>query len=101
MQAECFEALLIPIADGVSLRLMDEARPARQTCTVTLPHNYTAVPSERRLDAPKPSDRPPFLYDATATENGLNALRIFELRDYSWKLEYEGNAPDVSISSSL
>lgn len=104
MQTLYLEALLIPIASGVSLRLMDEAKaPLEQSFTVELPRDCRAAGSERCMKAAKPGDRPPFIYDATAPERGLNALRIFELRDYGWQLEFgnAANPPQVKITSSL
>jgi hypothetical protein len=101
MQTACLEALRIPVAGGVSLRLADEARPDSPPFTVALPQDVTAVPSERPLDAPQPGDRPPFFYDPAAPERGMNALRIFELRDYLWELESDGPLPEVTVMSSL
>jgi predicted component of viral defense system (DUF524 family) len=101
MQPICLEALRIPITEGVSLRLVDEVRSTTSAFSVTLPLDYTAVLSERSLEAPKPGDRPPFFYDATAPERGLNALRIFEMRDYLWELECAGDPPELIITSSL
>jgi len=59
-----------------------------------------AVSSTRRMDALKPSDRPPFSYDATAPERGMHTLRIFEHRDYYWSLE-GGATESITITSSL
>ena len=101
MQTACLEALLIPVSEGVSLRLSDDARPSRHTCSLSLTEGFTAIPSERTLDAAQPSNRPPFLYDATAPERGLNALRIFELREYAWELEFAGPPTEVTVTSSL
>ena len=53
------------------------------------------------LAASQPANRPPFFYDPAAPERGLNALRIFELRDYLWELESDGPLPQVSVTSSL
>lgn len=103
MQTACLEALLIPIADGVSLRLTDEAWPSSGQFSVTLPQGYRAVPSDRTMEAAQPADRPPFYNDATAPERGLNALRIFELRDYAWELDIEDakKVSKIEITSSL
>jgi predicted component of viral defense system (DUF524 family) len=101
MQTACLEALLIPIAGGVSLRLTDEARPATEAFTVDVAQDITAFPSARRLDASRPADRPPFLYDPDAPERGLNALRIFELRDYLWELDFGGSTKEATVTSSL
>jgi predicted component of viral defense system (DUF524 family) len=101
MQTACLEALRFPVADGVSLRLADEARPDTTGNAVELPHGISAILSDRAMTAHQPSDRPPLFYDATAPERGLNALRIFELRDYLWELESVGPLPPVEVTSSL
>ena len=101
MQIERLEQILIHVGGGISLRLLEEKRPASSAFTVALPQGITAVPSTRLPDAPQPRDRPPFFYDPTAPSRGLNALRIFELRDYLWELKCDGPLPEVIVTSSL
>ena len=102
MQTKRLEQLLIPIGGGVSLWLAEENQQDSSAFTVALPQGMTAVPSTRPLDAPKPSNRPPFFYDLTAPSRGLNALRIFEMRDYSWEIRFDAlTMPDVKVTSSL
>jgi predicted component of viral defense system (DUF524 family) len=101
-----FEALSIPLADGFRLRLEDEARRARgkgRDYPAELADDWRAVPSERLPGADKPNDRPPFVHDVAAPERGLNALRLFELRDYAWEIERDGAGPfpELTITSSL
>ncbi len=106
MGFSCFETLVIPLGGGVSLRLEEES-PPRGTVPGTLeaipalPESWKAAPSMRRLDASAPRDRPPLLYDAGAPERGLSALRLFELRDYLWELDFDGAKPEVNVTSSL
>jgi predicted component of viral defense system (DUF524 family) len=68
-----------------------------------LPDGWRARESHRRLDAPVPGDRPPIVFDPTAPERGLHALRIFELRDYAWDLIGGENSArsSVAVTSSL
>jgi len=93
VHATYFEALSTPLADGLRLRLEDEARRSKghgRDFPELLPEDWLAVPSSRTLAAGNPNDRPPFIHDALAPERGLNALRLFELRDYAWEIEREG-----------
>ena len=108
MDSSCFEALLIPLGEGVSLRLEEEATSPGISCdplqlVYGLPDGSQAVPSRRRLDAASPGDRPPLLLDPTAPDRGLSALRLFELRDYYWELTYSASKPrpTVALTSSL
>ena len=70
---------------------------------MTLPRGIRALRGTRTPSAPRPDDRPPFLYDSTAPERGLGALRLFELRDYAWQLEFSKTEtrPEVTVTSSL
>ncbi|MEI8109027.1 MAG: DUF2357 domain-containing protein, partial [Verrucomicrobiota bacterium] len=101
MQPSCLEALTFPLPAGASLRLTDEARPHSPGPPIALPDGVSATLSSRLFTAPLPQDRPPFFYDSTAPDRGLNALRIFELRDYLWELECPTHLPGVTITSSL
>lgn len=96
------DALLIPLGRNVFLRLEEDVRTgAGELQSVPgLPNDWQALVSARQLDAATPKDRPPFIYDPTALERGLHALRIFELREYSWELVGEGKERFV-ITSSL
>jgi predicted component of viral defense system (DUF524 family) len=103
-----YESLLIPLGGGVSLRLEEEAPPESARvgefeAIPGLPEGWQAIASSRRLDAPAAAGRPPILYDPGATERGLHNLRIFELRDYFWKLlgGKKGELPVASVTSSL
>ncbi len=68
-----------------------------------LPADWRAFPSPRTLAAPKAANRPPFFYDPSAPERGLNALRLFELRDYSWQIKMHDRVspPHIILNSSL
>jgi predicted component of viral defense system (DUF524 family) len=101
MEPSALEALRFQISDEVSLRLEDPNRLFDRPFNVILAESCRGVLSTRRMDAPQPSERPPFLYDAAAPDRGLNALRIFELRDYSWELEIESGPVAINVTSSL
>jgi predicted component of viral defense system (DUF524 family) len=99
---------LIPLGEGVSLRLEEDlASPSTASAprqpVPGLPEGWLAVGSARRLDAAAPADRPPLLYDPSAPDRGLGALRLFELRDYYWTLEFNGGSlcRTVTLTSSL
>ena len=98
--------MLIPLGAGVSLRLEEESfgvNVATPKHAAGLPEGWQASPSPRKLDAPTPADRPPLLFDPSAPERGLSALRLFEMRDYAWELTFAGlfDRPGVAITSSL
>lgn len=101
------DALIVPLSDKVSLRLEEDVRLGANNdpadVVTGLPDTWQAVVSDRRLDAMSPKDRPPFMYDPTALERGLHALRIFELRDYSWELVggEEDARKQIVVTSSL
>lgn len=108
MDPSYYESLLIPIGEGVYLRLEEEAPPDGSTdgpfaAFPGLPDGWMATSSRRRLDAPSPAARPPLYFDAAAPDRGLSALRLFELRDYAWELQLTGDriGPELSITSSL
>lgn len=92
----------------MSLRLEEEAPPESASvgefeAIPGLPNGWQAIASSRRLDSPAFADRPPVLYDPSATERGLHNLCIFELRDYFWKLVVgeNGALPTATVTSSL
>jgi predicted component of viral defense system (DUF524 family) len=102
------DSLIIALSDRVSLRLEEDvpARPnddPKFAKVHSLPETWQASVSDRRLDALSPRDRPAFIYDPTAPERGLHALRIFELRTYSWELVggEEQDRRQIAVTSSL
>jgi predicted component of viral defense system (DUF524 family) len=107
MHPLCCEALLIPLVEGLCLCL-DEDRH-RESPTLSefetlpgLPTGWKAVGSNRRLDAPLPTDRPPILYYPDSAMRGLHSLRLFELRSYSWELIGNNRAGQrILLTSSL
>jgi predicted component of viral defense system (DUF524 family) len=106
MDSTCFEALQIPLGGGFTLLLEDDSPLAATGAPVacaTLPEDWAGSTSPRAITAPKPGDRPPFCYDASAPERGLSALRIFELREYVWQITAPADkrATDVHLNSSL
>lgn len=106
MHTFCYEALQIPLGEGFALLLEDDSPLASTGAPVgcaELPEGWQASPGPRTLAAPKPADRPPFCYDPAAPDRGLSALRLFELREYSWRIIAPGGAvsAEVVLTSSL
>src|SRR4051794_12359518 len=106
MDALCYEILHIPLGDNFTLILEDDSplsAAEKPSASDALPNGWLAISSNRVLSAPKPADRPPFYYDASASDRGLSALRLFELRDYSWRIinPTVGLVADIVITSSL
>ena len=106
MALSCYEAIQIPIGEGFALKLSDDSPlPAAGEPVECngLPDGWLACTSARELTASSPKDRPPFIYDASAPERGLNALRLFEQRDYWWQvISPDGSKQsEVGLTSSL
>ena len=102
----CYEALQIPLGGGYTILLEDDSPPPstdERTVSSSLPAGWAASSGRRTLSAALPRDRPPFCFDASAPDRGLAALRLFELRDYSWRImDDEGKvSTDVTLTSSL
>lgn len=108
MEPSCHEVLLIPLGGGVFLRLEEDSASSAsnsdpfQPVEGLLPGSQ-AIASKRRFDAAAPGDRPPFLIYPSAPDRGLNALRLFELRDYYWELQFGSShsRPSVALTSNL
>jgi predicted component of viral defense system (DUF524 family) len=108
VSSACYEALLIPLGGGVSLRLEEESPPSNVIVgpmqkLLCPPEGCLGALSRRCMEASLSTDRPPFACDPGASDRGLNALWLFELRDYYWELEFSESEqrPAVSVSASL
>lgn len=69
---------------------------------IVLPNGWTAKESDLSAKDSRPNNRPPFFYDASAPERGLNQLRLFELREYALRLvpPHRESGDKIEVQSS-